>query len=194
MPVLWAFAQASDNDVILSAINFQASGLQHYKAPSSQSIPFETAFLSSGKASSVGKPIQCPRSVLRGKRICCCLRESNYRDARRRIDELTSDLEHLKSQLSKSKIQADMRKSKIGIGFTKVKPPFNHNYSIMPNINTSVDDLLLKSDQREVSSKLNPNCEPFVPTGSLEQASTSSSSGHSDCDVKPFDPKEFHEK
>ncbi|KAL8209431.1 hypothetical protein R6Q57_006163 [Mikania cordata] len=40
------------------------------------------------------------------------------------------------------------RKEKIGLGFTEVKPPFNHNYSIMPNINTSVDDLLLKSDRR----------------------------------------------
>ncbi|KAL8226753.1 hypothetical protein R6Q57_016585 [Mikania cordata] len=40
------------------------------------------------------------------------------------------------------------RKVKIGIGFTEVKPPFNHNYSIMPNINTSVDDLLLKSYRR----------------------------------------------
>ncbi|KAL8225877.1 hypothetical protein R6Q57_018434 [Mikania cordata] len=142
-------------------------------------------------------------------------------------------------------------KEKIGIGFTEVKPPFNHNYSIMPNINTSVDDLLMKSDRRcdfatgsskpvpltagpvetdpnisndyevcrdslndpesissslhqvnrahstitkEAGSKLNPNCEPIFPTGSLEQASTSTSSGHGDCDVKPFDPKEFHEK
>ncbi|KAL8215963.1 hypothetical protein R6Q57_022800 [Mikania cordata] len=40
------------------------------------------------------------------------------------------------------------RKVKIGIGFTEVKPPFNHNYSIMPNINTYFDDLLLKSDRR----------------------------------------------
>ncbi|KAL8202123.1 hypothetical protein R6Q57_011270 [Mikania cordata] len=40
------------------------------------------------------------------------------------------------------------RKEKIGLGFTEVKPPFNHNYSIMPNINTSADDLLLKSDRR----------------------------------------------
>ncbi|KAL8200378.1 hypothetical protein R6Q57_011717 [Mikania cordata] len=47
---------------------------------------------------------------------------------------------------------------------------------------------------KEEGSKLNPNCEPFVPTRSLEQASTSSFSSHSDCDVKPFDPKEFHEK
>ncbi|KAL8199573.1 hypothetical protein R6Q57_013141, partial [Mikania cordata] len=41
---------------------------------------------------------------------------------------------------------------------------------------------------------LNPNCEPFVPTESLEQASKSTSSGHGDRDVNPFDPKEFHEK
>ncbi|KAL8202170.1 hypothetical protein R6Q57_011317 [Mikania cordata] len=44
---------------------------------------------------------------------------------------------------------------------------------------------------KEVGSKLNPNCEPFVTTESLEQAS---SSGHGDCDVKSFDPNEFHEK
>ncbi|KAL8226055.1 hypothetical protein R6Q57_018612 [Mikania cordata] len=42
---------------------------------------------------------------------------------------------------------------------------------------------------KEAGLKLNPNCEPLVPTGSLEQASTSTSSGHGDCDVKPFDPK-----
>ncbi|KAL8216002.1 hypothetical protein R6Q57_022839 [Mikania cordata] len=46
----------------------------------------------------------------------------------------------------------------------------------------------------EAVSKLNPNCEPYILTGSLEQASTSSFSGLSDCDVKPFDPKEFHDK
>ncbi|KAL8223299.1 hypothetical protein R6Q57_020698 [Mikania cordata] len=40
------------------------------------------------------------------------------------------------------------RKDKIGLGFTEVKLLFNHNFSIMPNINTSVDDLLLKSDRR----------------------------------------------
>ncbi|KAL8231582.1 hypothetical protein R6Q57_001360 [Mikania cordata] len=47
---------------------------------------------------------------------------------------------------------------------------------------------------KEAGSKLNPNYEHFFPTGSWEQTSTNSSSGHSDCDVKPFDPKEFHEK
>ncbi|KAL8205625.1 hypothetical protein R6Q57_009176 [Mikania cordata] len=47
---------------------------------------------------------------------------------------------------------------------------------------------------KEAGSKLNPNCEPFVPTGSLEQATISTSSGHGDCDVKSFDPKAFHEK
>ncbi|KAL8211187.1 hypothetical protein R6Q57_005624 [Mikania cordata] len=46
----------------------------------------------------------------------------------------------------------------------------------------------------EAGSKLNLNCEPSVSTGSLEQASTSSTSSQSDCDVKPFDPKEFHDK
>ncbi|KAL8228375.1 hypothetical protein R6Q57_015959 [Mikania cordata] len=106
-----------------------------------------------------------------------------------------------------------MGNEKIGLGLTKVKPPFNHNYSIMPNINTSVHDLLLKSDRRfdftvgsnkpmhltadpvvtylddsnsskvcaesvSVSgSKLNPNSEPYVLNGSLEQAFTSSISG-----------------
>ncbi|KAL8229789.1 hypothetical protein R6Q57_014689 [Mikania cordata] len=144
-------------------------------------------------------------------------KESNYRDARHQMDELTSELEHLKSQLSKSKIQVDKyeyastvvanmidvqcrRKVTIGIGFTEVKPPFNHNYSIMSNINTSVVEIQPKEYKghstitKEAGSKLNPNCEPFVPTGSLEQAFTSSSSSRSDCDVKPFDVKEFHEK
>ncbi|KAL8204570.1 hypothetical protein R6Q57_010193 [Mikania cordata] len=245
-------APVSENVALLSAINILASGSRYHQTPSSQSVPFETAFLSSGQ-----------------------------------------------------------EKGDIGLAFTTLKPPFNHNYSIMPNINTSVDDLLMKSDQRfdfttgsnkpvpltadpvetdpnisddsgvcadslndtglrrknkersagrstecstssrkshfipktdfvgrfdeikikpnemfknfnstfvknddilesvfslkqvnkahstitkEAGSKLNPNCEPFVPTGSLEQTSTSTSSGHGDCDTKPFDPKEFHEK
>ncbi|KAL8200002.1 hypothetical protein R6Q57_011341 [Mikania cordata] len=35
----------------------------------------------------------------------------------------------------------------MGLGYSEVKPPFNHNYSILPKINKSVDDLLLKSDR-----------------------------------------------
>ncbi|KAL8209035.1 hypothetical protein R6Q57_008447 [Mikania cordata] len=52
------------------------------------------------------------------------------------------------------------RKIKIGVGFTEVKPPFNHNNCIMPNINTSVDDLLLKSDGRFdfTTDRLNDTC------------------------------------
>ncbi|KAL8217995.1 hypothetical protein R6Q57_021368 [Mikania cordata] len=46
----------------------------------------------------------------------------------------------------------------------------------------------------KLGSKLNPNSEPYVPTGPLEQASTSSIFGLSDCEVKTFDPKEFHDK
>ncbi|KAL8226694.1 hypothetical protein R6Q57_016526 [Mikania cordata] len=46
----------------------------------------------------------------------------------------------------------------------------------------------------EMGLKLNPNCEPYVPSGSLEQVSTSSSTGFSDCDVKPYDFSEFHQK
>ncbi|KAD1222171.1 hypothetical protein E3N88_43131 [Mikania micrantha] len=48
-------APVSENSALLSAINLQASGMQHYQTPSSQSIPFETAFLSSGQAGSVSK-------------------------------------------------------------------------------------------------------------------------------------------
>ncbi|KAL8224191.1 hypothetical protein R6Q57_019666 [Mikania cordata] len=90
-------------------------------------------------------------------------KEYNYRDARRRIDELSSDLEQPETQLSKTKTIADKyeysstvmakmidvhhrRKEKIKLSFTEVKPPFNRNYSIMPNTNKSVDHLLLKSD------------------------------------------------
>ncbi|KAL8209209.1 hypothetical protein R6Q57_008621 [Mikania cordata] len=47
---------------------------------------------------------------------------------------------------------------------------------------------------KEAGSRLNPNCEPYVPTASLEQASTSTSSSQGDCDVKPFVPKDFHDK
>ncbi|KAL8214151.1 hypothetical protein R6Q57_003600 [Mikania cordata] len=91
-------------------------------------------------------------------------KESNYRDAGRRIDELTAELEYLKTQLSKTKFHANKyeyaitavasmvdfpcrKKEKIRLGFTAVTPPFNHNYSIMPNINISFDDLLMKSER-----------------------------------------------
>ncbi|KAL8209050.1 hypothetical protein R6Q57_008462, partial [Mikania cordata] len=47
---------------------------------------------------------------------------------------------------------------------------------------------------KEAGSKLNPISEPFVPTWSLEHASSNTSSSHGDRDVKPFDPIEFHEK
>ncbi|KAL8209031.1 hypothetical protein R6Q57_008443 [Mikania cordata] len=48
-------APASENAALLFAINFQAYGSQHYQNLASQYVPFETAFLSSGKASSVPK-------------------------------------------------------------------------------------------------------------------------------------------
>ncbi|KAL8226607.1 hypothetical protein R6Q57_016439 [Mikania cordata] len=41
---------ASENAALLSAINYQASGPQHHQASASQPVPFETAFLSFGKA------------------------------------------------------------------------------------------------------------------------------------------------
>ncbi|KAL8228423.1 hypothetical protein R6Q57_016007 [Mikania cordata] len=47
---------------------------------------------------------------------------------------------------------------------------------------------------KETGSQLNPNCEPYVTSTSLEQVSTSSSSGQGNCDLKPFDPIEFHQK
>ncbi|KAL8225951.1 hypothetical protein R6Q57_018508 [Mikania cordata] len=71
-------------------------------------------------------------------------------------------------------------------------------------ISLTVDPMIVSDDSKvnmansmiikEMGSKLTPNCEPFVPTESLEQASTGTSSGHDDCDVKLFDPNEFHEK
>ncbi|KAL8199663.1 hypothetical protein R6Q57_013231 [Mikania cordata] len=62
-------------------------------------------------------------------------KQYNYQEAWRRIDELSSELEHVKTQLSKTKIQDDKyeyestivanmidvqcrRKEKIGLGFT----------------------------------------------------------------------------
>ncbi|KAL8202051.1 hypothetical protein R6Q57_011198 [Mikania cordata] len=33
-----------------------------------------------------------------------------------------------------------------GLGYQECEPPFNHNYSSMPRIDTSVDDLALQSD------------------------------------------------
>ncbi|KAL8223244.1 hypothetical protein R6Q57_020643 [Mikania cordata] len=47
---------------------------------------------------------------------------------------------------------------------------------------------------KETDPQLNPNCEPYVPTVSLEQVSTSLSSGQSNCDVKSFDQIEFYQK
>ncbi|KAL8199669.1 hypothetical protein R6Q57_013237 [Mikania cordata] len=40
---------------------------------------------------------------------------------------------------------------------------------------------------------LNPNCELYVPTGTLEHAHTSTSPGLGDYDVKLFDPKDIHD-
>ncbi|KAL8224208.1 hypothetical protein R6Q57_019683 [Mikania cordata] len=206
---------------------------------------------------------------------------------KRKLDSERRDISRLKELLSdKESDYRDARRREKGQNWAY------HNYSIMPNINTSVDDLLLKSDRSsefcaesvrvsgsrekkeersasrsidgstsqskshcvqivyfvgifesitikpkemimnfktkftkiddyvknkiilesdpsplteqatqahstvtpETCSKLNPNFVPYVPTGSLEHASTSSISGLSDCDVKPFDPKEFHDK
>ncbi|KAL8229884.1 hypothetical protein R6Q57_014784, partial [Mikania cordata] len=47
---------------------------------------------------------------------------------------------------------------------------------------------------KETYSQLNPNCEPYVPNTSVEQVSSSSSCGQGNCDVKTFDPIEFHQK
>ncbi|KAL8228439.1 hypothetical protein R6Q57_016023 [Mikania cordata] len=79
--------------------------------------------------------------------------------------EITSELEQDKTKLSKTKIRdgkydyssivvarlVDFKirgREPTGLGYSDVKPPFNHNYSIMPKINKSVDDQLLKSDQK----------------------------------------------
>ncbi|KAL8224053.1 hypothetical protein R6Q57_019528 [Mikania cordata] len=92
-------------------------------------------------------------------------KESSYWDAKRQIEEITLELNQVKTKLSKTKIRAKKYdySSNLGakminveirgreatrLGYSEVKPPFNHNYSIMPKINTSVDDLLLKSDRR----------------------------------------------
>ncbi|KAL8231997.1 hypothetical protein R6Q57_001775 [Mikania cordata] len=187
-------APASENPALLSAINFQASGSQHFLAPSSHSVLFETAFLSSGTSKALvtkeadsydwsdqvqelemtlshafmaevdekhteyrshnedlinevtklkyfnseflknealfKKKLDVERRDISQLKELLSDKESNYRDARRRIDELSA------------------KKEKIGLGFTAVTPPFNHNYSIMPNINISVDDMLMKSDRR----------------------------------------------
>ncbi|KAL8199598.1 hypothetical protein R6Q57_013166 [Mikania cordata] len=47
---------------------------------------------------------------------------------------------------------------------------------------------------KEAGSQLNPKCEPYVPTGSLEQVSSSLSAGHSNCDVKPLTQLSFIRK
>ncbi|KAD5802663.1 hypothetical protein E3N88_14023 [Mikania micrantha] len=234
-------------------------------------------------------------------------KESNYRDARRKIDELALELDQVKTQLSKTSVKCEQfdysskvlenmvsihfKRDNKGLGYKECAPPFNHNYSCMPRINTSVDDLELDSSRacdfptepvmhtadpimtndsevcaeklivaglkekkversagkstecststskssfvpktdfvgkfdeidinlndmlkhfqktfaikstfsplttqtapahstvtKEESSLLNPNCKPYIPT---------SSSIQSNCDVKSFDPIEFHQK
>ncbi|KAL8196666.1 hypothetical protein R6Q57_024631 [Mikania cordata] len=91
-------------------------------------------------------------------------KESNYWDAQRRIDEITLELNQVKTGLSKTNIRAEKydytsnlvaniinvevrgRKGK-GLGYSEVEPPFNNNYFSMPRINTSVYDLILKSNR-----------------------------------------------
>ncbi|KAL8228422.1 hypothetical protein R6Q57_016006, partial [Mikania cordata] len=130
------------------------------------------------------------------------------------VQELEMTLNHaFMTEVDDKRNEVRGRKS-TGLGYSEVEPPFNNNYSSMPKINTYVDDLLLKSHRGheftteqtknaykdhstiigENGSKLNSNCKPYVPSGSLEQVSTSSSSSQSDCDVKPLDPKVFYQK
>ncbi|KAL8215872.1 hypothetical protein R6Q57_022709 [Mikania cordata] len=172
------------------------------------------------------------------------------KDAWRRIDSLSSELEQAKAQLSKAKIRADKHEYSKTLNVTgsrekkeersasrgtdcstshskshlvsivdfvgrfesiKIQPnemiknfkiKFVKNDDLKNKIVLELDSSPLTEQVNqadsiiilEAGSKLNPNCEHYVPTGSLEQASTSSFSGLSDCDVKPFDPKEFHDK
>ncbi|KAL8211270.1 hypothetical protein R6Q57_005707 [Mikania cordata] len=226
---------SSENVVLLSALTFQASGSQHYQTLSCHSVPFETAFLSLGK-------------------------ETDSYDWSDQVQELEMTLSHAFMAEVDEKSNEVREKRGKGLGYKECEPPFNHNYSSMPRINTSVDDLVLQSDRafelptepvslivdpmfvsddseicadslsdaglrdkdeekvlggaqndidssplkqvnrahstitKEASSKLNPNCEPYVPTESLEQAPTSTSPSQGDCDVKPFDPKYFNGK
>ncbi|KAD3640176.1 hypothetical protein E3N88_29399 [Mikania micrantha] len=190
-------------------------------------------------------------------------KESNYRDAKRQIAKITLELEQVKTGLSKTKIRVEKYdyssnlvakmidveirgREPMGLGYSEVKPPFNHNYSIMPKINKSVDDLLLKSDRmceftigsdkpvsltvdpilsdlnrsndsevcvedlsvssrkkvtkahstitKETGSKLNPNCEPYVPNRFWNKSPEVHPPGQSDCDIKHFHPQEFYQK
>ncbi|KAL8211292.1 hypothetical protein R6Q57_005729 [Mikania cordata] len=91
-------------------------------------------------------------------------KDSNYGDAKRRIDEISLELNQVKTYLSKTKIKVEkydyssnlvagminsqVREKRVtGLGYSEVEPPFNHNYSSMPRINTSIDDLIFKSDR-----------------------------------------------
>ncbi|KAL8223239.1 hypothetical protein R6Q57_020638, partial [Mikania cordata] len=78
-------------------------------------------------------------------------------------------------------------KTDVGVNNKGVlKPSASH---LKENVNKAHSTITI-----ETGSKLNPNCEPYVPSGSLEQVSTSSSLGLRDCDVKLYDPKEFFQK
>ncbi|KAL8215771.1 hypothetical protein R6Q57_022608 [Mikania cordata] len=152
---------ASENAALLSAINFQASGSQHYQTPSSHS---EVCVENVSELGSRVKKVE--RSATRS---------TNCSNSKSHFVPIVDFVGRFESSTIKPNEMIKNFKTK----FTKINDDETQVYSTVTP---------------EAGSKLNPNFEPYVPNGSLEQVSTSSISGLSDCDVKPFDPKEFHGK
>ncbi|KAL8218055.1 hypothetical protein R6Q57_021428 [Mikania cordata] len=100
----------------------------NYQALGSQTVPYETTFLSSEQAHSVPK-----------------VSESDAYDWSDQVQELEMTLSH--ALMAKVADMHNEGREPTRLDYSEVKPPFNHTYSIMPKINKSVDDLLLKSDR-----------------------------------------------
>ncbi|KAL8257368.1 hypothetical protein R6Q59_029409 [Mikania micrantha] len=230
---------ASENDALLSATNFQAFGLQHDQAPSSQSVPFETAFLSSEQVSSVPKIsseseenlllfkgfLNIYNALIAGKLEPANLTQENLEQINPAdFEEMDISWKmtmsgHFARHCKQPKVAKEGEKKpdeNLAAGggpstskalVTQETDSYDWSDQVQERELTLSHAFMAEVDEKqneeykghstitkEAGSKLNPNCEPFVPIESLEHASTSSSTCHSDSDVKPFDPKEFHEK
>ncbi|KAL8224140.1 hypothetical protein R6Q57_019615, partial [Mikania cordata] len=74
-------------------------------------------------------------------------KESHYRAVKSRIDEITLELNQVKTELTKTKDdECSLSKRINGLGYSEAEHPFNHNYSSMPTFNKFFDDSISKLD------------------------------------------------